>query len=133
MLEISQATRPWCVQPDNHAMADFVEIMSPGRIAPGSGTRVAFAEHCAVALFNIEGTLFAIDDLCVRCGSSLAGGKLHGSIVACCGCDWRYDVTTGCVNEIPALRIDTFETKIVDGRIMIATAATADTPIRSRH
>jgi hypothetical protein len=49
------------------------------------------------------------------------------------GCDRRYDVTTGCVNEIRALRIDTFKTKIIDGRIMIATAATADTPMRSRH
>jgi len=58
----------------------------------GIGTRVAFAEHCAVALFNMEGTLFAIDDLFVRCGSSLVDGKLHGSIVACCGCDRRDDV-----------------------------------------
>jgi 3-phenylpropionate/trans-cinnamate dioxygenase ferredoxin component len=112
-------------------MADFVELVSPDRIARGSGMRVTLLDDCVVALFNIDGILLAIDDLCVRCGGSLAGGKLEGGVIACPGCDWRYDVATGCVNGIAALRVDTFETKIVDGRIMIATTAKSDTPTQS--
>lgn len=104
-------------------MADFVEIARPARVAVGRGARVTIAEYCDVALFDIGGRLFAIEDLCVRCGTSLADGTLEGTVVACRGCDWRYDVTTGCVNDIPALRIDTFEAKVVDSRILIATTA----------
>ena len=104
-------------------MGDFVEIARPARVAPGTAVRVAIAEHCAVALFEVGDRMFAIGDLCVRCGTSLAQGTLRGTIVSCCGCDWRYDITTGCVNDIPALRIDTFETKVVESRILIATTA----------
>jgi len=104
-------------------MADFVEIARCAPVAPGKGVRVAIAEHCAVALFDVGGRTFAIEDLCVRCGTSLSQGTLRDTIVSCSGCDWRYDIATGCVNEIPTLRIDTFETKVVDSRILIATTA----------
>lgn len=104
-------------------MVEFVECERRGRIAPGKGIRVMMAEHYVVALFEVAGRAFAIDDLCVRCGSSLANGTLRGSVVSCCRCGWRYDVTNGCVNDLPALRIDTFETKVVDTRILIATTA----------
>ena len=52
-------------------------------------------EDTGIALFNVAGAIFAVDDFCVRCGASLAAGKLKGTEVACSGCDWRYDVTTG--------------------------------------
>jgi nitrite reductase/ring-hydroxylating ferredoxin subunit len=107
----------------NRRMADYVEFMRPCRIMPGTGVRIAIAEHFAVALFEVGDRVCAIDDLCVRCGKSLAQGTLRGTIVSCCGCDWRYDITNGRVNDIPALRIDTFETKVVDSRILIATTA----------
>jgi nitrite reductase/ring-hydroxylating ferredoxin subunit len=63
--------------------------------------------------------VFAVDDSCVRCGSSLAAGTLRGTIVLCSGCDWLYDITTGCVNGIPALQVDTFEVKIVGPTVML--------------
>ncbi|HEY2817694.1 MAG TPA: Rieske 2Fe-2S domain-containing protein, partial [Casimicrobiaceae bacterium] len=79
-------------------MPDLIEIARPASLAPGQGVRVTIAEHCAVALFDVEGRMFAIDDLCVRCGTSLAEGTLTDTVVSCIGCDWRYDVKTGCVN-----------------------------------
>jgi nitrite reductase/ring-hydroxylating ferredoxin subunit len=80
----------------------------------------------AIAVFNIDGSLFAVDDSCVRCGSSLAAGLLSGSQITCSKCDWRYDVTNGRVNGIPALRIDTFEVRTVGARVMVADAVASD-------
>jgi 3-phenylpropionate/trans-cinnamate dioxygenase ferredoxin subunit len=78
----------------------------------------------AVALFNVDGRIFAVEDTCVRCGSSLAPGALQGHDVTCPGCGWRYDVRTGCVIGVPALCIDTFKVEIVDSEVMVATTAT---------
>jgi len=102
-------------------MPDFAEVARLDQIKSGTATVVSVAAS-AVALFNVEGRLFAVDDCCVRCGSSLASGTLQGVAVACPGCNWQYDVTNGCVQGIAALCIDTFEVKIEDSRVMVATA-----------
>jgi nitrite reductase/ring-hydroxylating ferredoxin subunit len=100
----------------------FVEVGPADRLALGTAMLVTVA-NTAVALFNVDGQLFAVDDLCIRCGSSLAAGKLLIRLICCSGCDWQYDVATGCVDGLPALRIDTFEAKVVDASIVIATTA----------
>lgn len=103
-------------------MSSFVEVASTRELVAGTGALVMASDRW-IALFNVNGRIFAIDDKCVRCGSSLAAGVLRASAIACSGCDWQYDVTTGCVNGIPALRTDTYEAKIVDARVLVATIA----------
>jgi len=100
------------------ANTDFVEAAPLCNIAPGAAIAVVIAET-AVALFNADGKIFAVDDSCIRCGSSLAAGSLEGTKVTCSGCEWRYDIRSGCLCGLPALQIDTFEVKIVDSRVMI--------------
>jgi nitrite reductase/ring-hydroxylating ferredoxin subunit len=73
-----------------------------------------------VAIFNVGGRIFAIDDGCVRCGASLAEGSLVDTTVTCPNCDWRYDVRTGCVEGVPSLRTDTYEVKVVGSRLLVA-------------
>ena len=104
-------------------MGAYVEAAHLDQVAGERGTVVSLGDR-AVALFNVDGRMFAIEDSCVRCGLSLASGTLHGHDVACPGCGWRYDVRTGCVMGVPALCIDTFKVEIVDSRIMVATTAT---------
>jgi len=77
----------------------------------------------AIAVFNVDGGLFAIDDSCLRCGASLASGAFRGRQVICSRCDWQYDVITGCVHGVPRLRIDRFEVKIVNSQVLVATTA----------
>jgi nitrite reductase/ring-hydroxylating ferredoxin subunit len=48
-----------------------------------------------VALFNVEGELYAIDGECPHQSAALGMGRLSGTIVTCPGHGLRYDVTTG--------------------------------------
>ena len=89
------------------------------RLVRGKGTAVT-AGNDTVALFKIDAAIYAIEAWCLRCGTSLAEGCLEGRVVACCGCDWRYDVTTGSVVGIAALRLHTFDIKVVGGKIIVA-------------
>ena len=99
--------------------ATFVQVTSLDQLAPGTGTAVSFAGD-DIALFNVDGRVFAIDDLCMRCGASLAAGTLLGLDVTCSGCDWRYDVSTGNVVGVPGLRADRFQVTIVDSKILLS-------------
>ena len=101
-------------------MPPFARVLPLDCLAPGA-TVPAAIDGSAVALFNVGGSIYATDDFCIRCGGSLAAGTLSGTLVRCSGCDWEYDVVTGSVNGIPALRIDTFEVRIAGPDVLVPT------------
>jgi nitrite reductase/ring-hydroxylating ferredoxin subunit len=89
------------------------------RLAAGKGAAVTVGNN-TIALFKSDAVIYAIEAWCLRCGTPLAEGCLEGRVVACCGCDWRYDVTTGSVVGIAALRLRTFDIKVGGGQIIVA-------------
>jgi nitrite reductase/ring-hydroxylating ferredoxin subunit len=87
-------------------------------------TAVVRAPRAALALFSVNGSVFAIEDACLRCGSSLAAGRLEKATVTCSQCGWRYDLVSGRVLGVPMLCTERYEARIVDGRVMIAPLPT---------
>ena len=55
-----------------------------------------------IALFNIGGTYYAIDDTCTHRGGPLSEGEVEGTTVTCPWHGASYDVTTGKVLGPPA-------------------------------
>src|SRR5580658_8696402 len=47
-----------------------------------------------VAIANVEGKLFAINNTCLHRGGPLGEGELAGKVVTCPWHGWQYDVTT---------------------------------------
>jgi nitrite reductase/ring-hydroxylating ferredoxin subunit len=62
---------------------------------PRSGGKVLKAAGKLIALFNVDGTLHAIDNECPHQGGPLAEGSTKGIVVSCPWHLWRYDVTSG--------------------------------------
>ena|SRR5215510_569076 len=100
-------------------MPEFVEVLREEELPAGSGTSVTVAGK-DIALFNVDGSIYAIDDSCLHQGSSLGSSKLEGKIVTCRAHGWRYDVTTGSTAHVPGYGVSTYPVKIVNGRIMVA-------------
>jgi 3-phenylpropionate/trans-cinnamate dioxygenase ferredoxin subunit len=100
-------------------MADFVEVALLEQVVPGKSLFVYVGET-GVALFNIDGKIYAINDTCVHQGSSLAQGRLNGKIVTCRGHGWKYDVTTGRLTLNPDSGVASYPVEVVDGKIMVA-------------
>jgi len=73
-------------------------------LPPGSGTIVE-AGGRTLALFNVDGTFYAIDNTCLHRGGPLGEGDLDDTIVTCPWHGWRYDVTTGVHEENASLRV----------------------------
>jgi nitrite reductase/ring-hydroxylating ferredoxin subunit len=72
-----------------------------------------------VALFNVDGTVYAIDDTCRHAGVSLGTGELRGNIVRCSAHGWRYDVTTGHTMNEPDCRVTRYPVQVVEGMILV--------------
>jgi len=84
-------------------MAQFVKVGTKGDLAPGQGKRVEVSGR-KIALFNVEGTYYAIDDTCTHRGGPLSEGELAGNEVTCPWHGAVFDVTTGKVLGPPATK-----------------------------
>lgn len=100
-------------------MAAFVGVAWLEQLPPGRSLSVTIGDT-SIALFNVDGTVHAVDDACLHAGASLAAGSLDGKVVCCRGHGWRYDVTTGQVVGVPGLGVRVRVVQVVDGRIMVA-------------
>jgi nitrite reductase/ring-hydroxylating ferredoxin subunit len=100
-------------------MADYIEVANLNQLPPGRNMAVS-VEGKEIALFNVDGRVYATDDACLHHGVSLGISKLDGKIVTCRGHGWKYDVTTGSTYPVPGTGVVTYPAKIVDGKIMVA-------------
>ena len=99
-------------------MAEFVDAANLDELPPGTGTAVKVAGK-EIAIFNVDGDIYAIGDSCVHAGASLGAGKLNGKIVTCRAHGLRYDVTTGQVTT-GGFGVASYRAKVVDGQILVA-------------
>lgn len=82
-------------------MSDWVRVASRSELLPGEH-RVVWDGDTPIAVYNIDGELYAIEDVCTHDGGELAGGPLHGYELECERHGARFDVRTGAVTCPPA-------------------------------
>lgn len=87
-------------------------------VPAGRGATVELLNGTELALFNIDGKFFAIENFCPHRGAPLADSRLYGHIVECDWHGWRFDVKTGdCLTtDCP---IESYEVVIEEGLIKV--------------
>jgi len=75
-------------------MAEFIKVASVSELAKGAAKTVQAAGK-EIALFNVDGTIYALDNTCLHVGGPLGEGELDGTTVTCPWHGWQYNVTTG--------------------------------------
>jgi len=100
-------------------MADGVRVAAAADVPPGGAVVVEVAGH-RIAVFNVDGAFYAIDDRCTHEEASLAEGAHHGGIVACPRHGSRFDVRTGRVLSLPAVvPVNTYPVTVEDGQVFV--------------
>jgi nitrite reductase/ring-hydroxylating ferredoxin subunit len=83
-------------------MSKFVKVAKISAIADQSATCIK-VEGKSIALFNLGGELYAIDDTCPHAGASLSEeGIIEGEEVECSWHGSRFNIKSGDVTEPPA-------------------------------
>ncbi len=100
-------------------MEGYFEATRLEQLPPGKSTSVKVGGK-DVALFNVDGTVHAIDDTCPHAGSSLGMGKLDGKIVTCRAHGMKFDVASGCFAGTANSGVASYPVKVVDGKVLVA-------------
>ena len=82
-------------------MAGFLKVAKAGDVSPGKGIMVE-VNGKKIALFNVAGSFYAIDDTCTHMGGPLSQGVLEEKQVRCPWHGALFDVTSGEVVGPPA-------------------------------
>ena len=82
-------------------MPEYVKVAVTDDIAPNQGKLVE-VQGKKLALFNLEGKYYAIDNTCTHRGGPLAEGELEGDEVTCPWHGAKFKITSGAVLSPPA-------------------------------
>ncbi len=82
-------------------MADYVKVATISEIEPGHACLVD-VKGKRIALFNVDGEFFALDNTCTHRSGPLAEGKISGHEVTCPWHGSTFDIWTGEVASPPA-------------------------------
>lgn len=95
-----------------------VTIAEQQTIPPGAAATVDLPDGDQLALFNVDGEFYAINNFCPHKGAPLAEGQLCGYVVECAWHGWQFDVRTGECLTVPD-RIRTYKVKYEAGILKI--------------
>ena len=99
-------------------MENFIKVTLTSAIPVGQGKCVE-VEGKRIAIFNVDGSYYAIDAVCPHRGAPLGEGELNGTTVTCPWHGWEYDVTTG-ANFDTGVSQEKFEVKVEGSHILVA-------------
>ena len=95
-----------------HRVASLTEIPPQTSKTVSVGTQ-------EIAVFNLGGTFYAIDDICPHRGASLGLGFIEGKRVLCPWHLFDFDLQTGACGAMPHWRVSTYEVKVEDDAIYV--------------
>jgi nitrite reductase/ring-hydroxylating ferredoxin subunit len=75
-----------------------------------------------LALANVGGTFYAIDNTCLHRGGPLGQGHLEGSVVTCPWHGWQFDVSTGKAVQNPSAGVGCFRTEVQGDEVLVDIA-----------
>lgn len=99
-------------------MSRWIHLASRADCPPGTVLE-SVLEGRIVALFNVEGTFYALDGVCPHQGGPLGKGCLTGNVVTCPWHGWQFDVRTGCHQLRPSLVQPGFPVRLEGNSVQI--------------
>ncbi len=97
----------------------WIKVTKIGNVLTNTGLAVE-VEGRAVALYKVDGQVYAIDGICPHAGGPLAEGSLNGCLAMCPWHGWEFDVKTGKCDFNPEIAVKTFPVKEDKGEIYIS-------------
>lgn len=100
-------------------MAEWIDVCAAEEL-PAGGRRVVDTTAGQLAVFNLDGAYFAIEDVCTHDGGELASGKLNGDQIICPRHGARFCVRNGKALTAPAYEdVETFPVRVEGGVVQV--------------
>jgi len=103
-------------------MSEWTDVAAVGEI-PNRICRVVDLDGTKVAVFNLDGEYFAIEDVCTHDGGDLTTGWVEGDQIICPRHGAHFCIRTGAALTAPAFEATaTFPVRVQDGTIQVRDA-----------
>ena len=100
-------------------MSDWVDVATLEQLPPGT-SKVVDIDGALIAVFNLQGQLYAIEDICTHDGGELASGKIEGDDIICPRHGAHFCIKTGKALTPPAYEdIATFPVRTENGMVQV--------------
>ena len=100
-------------------MSDWKNVAAAGEFGPGE-YRVVDVDDVDVAVFNLDGEYFAIEDVCTHDFGTLTGGCVEDGRIMCPRHGARFDIRTGEALTPPAYEpVATFPVRIHEDMVQV--------------
>lgn len=96
-----------------------VKVGQEGAVPPGRGATVQLKNGTTLALFNVGGEYYAVENYCPHKGFPLADSRLYGHMVECNQHGWQFDVRNGDCLTKKSCPIETYVVTVEDGWIYV--------------
>jgi nitrite reductase (NADH) small subunit len=100
-------------------VTDFITVAKVHEVPPGICKTVE-VQGVFIALCNVQGTVYALDNTCPHAGGPLGEGSLRGTFIVCPWHGWRFNVRTGERPENPDLKVAQCSVRIEGEDIQVA-------------
>lgn len=97
---------------------EFYPVCKFSEIGFGEAKHAVVNGH-SIAIFNVRGKLYAIENLCPHMAAPLDDGVLEGNKVTCRLHFWQIDVTTGESLDPPGHCVNTYPVKVERGVVKV--------------
>ena len=99
---------------------EFHELAPADEVGPGE-VKQYILEGRYVALCNVEGELYAFEDVCTHQFAHLSEGGLEGGQIKCPLHGAKFDVKTGAAKGLPAVKpVPTHTLKVEHGQVYVS-------------
>ena len=100
-------------------MNEWITVALAEEVAPGE-RRVKEMDVVHIAVFNLDGQYYAIEDVCTHDGRQLTGGTVEGDQIVCPRHGARFCICTGAALSAPAYEpTNTFPVRIENGEVQV--------------
>ena len=98
----------------------FVTVAKAGFLEPGELMYVEVEDE-PVCLINLDGELFALNDICTHEEASLSDGTIDGDMIECPLHGGAFDIRTGAAAAMPVVvAVEKYEVRIVGDEVQVA-------------
>jgi len=100
-------------------VASWIEVVDNSELPDNEGRAFPVRDRM-VAIFRVDGVLYAMDDMCPHQGASLAAGWIHEGCVACPWHAWRFQLSDGAWLDNPKIKAETYPVELRGTKIFVA-------------
>jgi nitrite reductase (NADH) small subunit len=100
-------------------MANFTKLTTQSELPPEGEAKEFPLGDKVICVANVNGTVSAMDNVCLHRGGPLGQGVIEGDKLVCPWHGWQWDPKTGQAGHNPAAKVAVYPLKVENGDVMI--------------